>query len=283
MGKNFQYIYGPVYSWRLGVSLGIDPLSGQDKICNFDCIYCQLGKTHHLESKRGDFVSVEAIMEEIDSLPKLNIDHFTFSGRGEPTLAKNLGEMIQALKGRKKGKIAVITNSGLMDHRDVREDLFLADYVIAKLDAHNQETLVNIDKTMQDIKFEDILSGIKSFRRSFKGKLAIQVMFIDQNKAYAQYMADIVREIAPHEVQIDTPLRASKLKPLGVEEINEIKKYFKGLPVSCVYDVPQKEIEAMSGEETARRHGRVRKNLNGNQNVTCQKEGVCSRYSQPRQ
>lgn len=262
--QTFQHIYGPLYSWRLGVSLGIDPLSTKEKICNFDCVYCQLGKTPRLHNERKEFVSPRAVIEEIDSLPPLRIDHFTFSGRGEPTLAKNLGKMIQTLKERQKGRIAVITNSALLHQEDVQKDLFLADYVIAKLDACNQKTLADIDKAAAEISFEKIVSGIKSFKRGFKGRLAVQIMFIEQNKSYARPIADIVRDIAPDEVQLDTPLRACALKPLTREDLEEVKKYFKGLPVSCIYDVPQKQIQAMSGEQTARRHGRNRKGAESN-------------------
>lgn len=262
--KNFEYIYGPVFSWRLGVSLGIDPLDSKEKICNFDCVYCQLGKTHRFETQRKEFVSVGLILREVDLIPDLKIDYFTFAGRGEPTLAKNLGQMIQALKGKKKGKIAVITNAGLMDRRDVQEDLLLADYVIAKLDACSQETLIKVDKSAQDIQFENIVRGIKSFKQKFQGKLAVQIMFIKENKVYARHIADVVRDISPDEVQLDTPLRACGVSPLDKEEMEEIKKYFKGLFVSCVYDKTGEGIKAFDEKQTVRRHGKLRKNIKNN-------------------
>ena len=63
--KRYKYIYGPVPSWRLGSSLGIDPLSDRKKICSFDCIYCQLGKTRVRTKKRKVFIPTEKIIEEI--------------------------------------------------------------------------------------------------------------------------------------------------------------------------------------------------------------------------
>ena len=83
--KNYRYIYGPVSSWRLGISLGIDPISGKEKICSFDCIYCQLGKTKFFSKKRKIFIPAERIIKEIYLLPPLKIDYITFSGSGEPT------------------------------------------------------------------------------------------------------------------------------------------------------------------------------------------------------
>ena len=77
--KNYKYIYGPVPSWRLGSSLGIDTLSKGEKVCSFDCVYCQIGKTKNLTDRRETFVKVENIIEELDSLPPLEIDYITFS------------------------------------------------------------------------------------------------------------------------------------------------------------------------------------------------------------
>ncbi len=88
--KDFKYIYGPISSWRLGRSLGIDPLSQKEKICTFDCIYCQLGRTKKYTKQRKIFSPERKLMKEINSLPEIDIDYITFPGRGEPTLAKNI-------------------------------------------------------------------------------------------------------------------------------------------------------------------------------------------------
>ncbi|MFH1338585.1 MAG: radical SAM protein, partial [Candidatus Omnitrophota bacterium] len=93
--KEFRYVYGPVASWRLGISLGIDLLSAAGKICNFDCIYCQLGKGSRYAEKPKACVKTSEIIKELKELPGLKIDYITFSGRGEPTLAKNLGQAIR--------------------------------------------------------------------------------------------------------------------------------------------------------------------------------------------
>ncbi len=85
--NKYKYIYGPVFSWRLGRSLGIDPISKEKKICTFDCLYCQLGKTDRLTNIRSMFVPTVEIIKEIRKIPPLKIDYLTFSGRGEPTLA----------------------------------------------------------------------------------------------------------------------------------------------------------------------------------------------------
>src|ERR1039457_3750090 len=124
-----QYVFGPVRSWRLGRSLGIDPLSSKNKICNMPCIYCQLGRTVHLTNERRIYVSTQDVMDEISRIPLHFVDYITFAGRGEPTLAQNLGEMIRGVKAIRHEKVAVLTNSSLMNLKEVRDDLMSADFV----------------------------------------------------------------------------------------------------------------------------------------------------------
>lgn len=254
-----KYIYGPVYSWRLGRSLGIDPIDGKDKICNMDCVYCQLGKTVHFTNERKIYVPTEEIVREVRSLPPTGIDYLTFSGQGEPTLAKNLGDMMRALRGIRKEKIAVLTNSVLLYESQVQTDLSFADFVVAKLDACSQETVSSINKTMKGIKFQAIVEGIKMFRQGFQGRLALQVMFIDANKDYAKAIADIAREIHADEIEINTPLRPSPVQPLSQEELEVIKKSFEGLPAKIVYELEQKTIEPFNEHDTIKRHGNYKK------------------------
>jgi len=262
MIKNrFKYIYGPVFSWRMGLSLGIDPISTGKKICNFDCLYCQLGRTVKFYTQREDFVSVEDILQEIKMLPPTDIDYFTFSGRGEPTLAKNLGAMIQAVRLETGGKIAVITNAASLDDRGVREDLKLADYVLAKLDASDEESFNAVDIPAEKILFSQIIRGIKLFKDEFKGKLALQVMFIRQNQKYAKAMADLARGLDPDEIQINTPLRPGGAAPLTEPELLEIKAFFKGLPVTTVFEAERRQVQPFEERGTILRHGNYKKDV----------------------
>ena len=103
-----------------------------------DCIYCQLGKTAQLTNERKIYVPTQDVLDEISRIPLHFVDHITFAGRGEPTLAKNLGEMIRGIKAIRHEKVAVLTNSSLMHLKEVRDDLMAADFVLAKLDAGNQ-------------------------------------------------------------------------------------------------------------------------------------------------
>lgn len=254
---NYKYIYGPVYSWRMGVSLGIDPLSTKSKACNMNCVYCQLGKTAHKENRRRIFVPTRELFKEINTLPQgLIFDYITFSGRGEPTLARNLGEMIKTVRKLRTEKIAVITNSTLLNQKSVREDLLLADYIITKMDACSQETLDNIDQPCSGIKFSKIIKGLLQLKQMFTGKLAFQIMFIQKNKQFAKELSRIAWLMRPDEVQLNTPLRPSGVLPLSREEMQQLKNYFSGLPVVSVYDGVTQEMVPLNFKDTLRRHGK---------------------------
>lgn len=257
MGKNYRYIYGPVPSWRLGSSLGIDPISQSEKVCTFDCIYCQLGKTKHLTDKRKVFIPARSVIEELKSLPSVKIDYITFSGTGEPTLAKNLGEMIKAVRRIRKERIAVLTNSSLIHREDVVKSLCLADLVVCKLDAPSQYVLKMINGPIKNTKINIIINAIKEFRRIYKGKLALQIMFMEENRVYASEIASISKYIEPDEVQLNTPLRSCGVKALGKDEMAALEKYFSGLNVISVCRIGKKNVKPISSSDTLRRRGKI--------------------------
>ena len=254
----YRYIYGPVPSWRLGRSLGVDPVyTGRGKICSFNCIYCQVGKTKTLTNKRKVFVKTEKIIEEMKSLPRVQIDYVTMSGAGEPTLAKNLGEIIKEIKKMKIGKTAVLTNSSLIDRKDVCEDLRRADFVVAKLDAHIEDIFKRINKPAKSVKLDNIIRGIKEFRRSYKGKFALQIMFTGENKPYAEEIAHLAKEINPDEIQINTPLRPCGVRPISKKEMAKIKEFFKGVNYISIYEAKRKKVKPISKPDTLKRRGKI--------------------------
>ena len=229
-------IYGPVASWRLGKSLGVDLICSPEKICSFDCIYCQLEKTKEISSERKIFVQTKDVIEEVKkALQKTKPDVITFSGMGEPTLARNIGEVIFSLKKITKIPLAILTNSSLLFDKQVQQDLKNLDVIVAKLDAPNEKLFQKISQPAEGISFEQTIKGIKEMRGNFKGKFALQMMFMDINKEYAKDMADLARDIQPDEVQINTPLRPCNVKPLPVEILDEIEKQFNGLKTLSVY------------------------------------------------
>jgi wyosine [tRNA(Phe)-imidazoG37] synthetase (radical SAM superfamily) len=102
------------------------------------------------------------------------------------------------------------------------------------------------------------LEGIKKFKRNYKGKLALQIMFIDANKTFARKIAMLAKDIAADETQLNTPLRPCAVRPLTGKEMDVIKRYFKGMNVICVYDKKKKIVEPISRSCTLKRRGKER-------------------------
>ena len=110
---------------------------------------------------------------------------------------------------------------------------------------------------MDEFKLENIIQAIYDFRSIFNGKLALQIMFLEDNKHQAEEIAEIAKKIKPDEVQINTPLRPCEVEPLGEKEMKQISKCFKGMNVINVYEKEKKEVSSLSDEDTLRRRGKI--------------------------
>jgi len=247
-------LYGPVSSWRLGRSLGVDLVSTKGKTCSFDCIYCQLGRTVHPLARRREFVTMAQLDHELKAVKNVVVDYVTFSGVAEPTLASNLGQAIELVKSVLGLPVAVLTNSSLMVRGDVRRELGQADVIVAKVDAPNEELFRQINRPKIKCILDEILQAIRLFREEYRSKLVLQMMFVEVNKGYAPEMARIAEELSPDEVQINTPLRPCPVKPLMPEEITAIRREFAGLRgVVTVYEALRPEVTPLNLDETLRR------------------------------
>ncbi|MBU0634298.1 MAG: radical SAM protein [Candidatus Omnitrophica bacterium] len=252
-----RYVYGPVFSWRLNRSLGIDPISQKRKICSFNCRYCQVKGKSIFTVKRRVFVPLSAIIKELKTLPQFKADFITFSGRGEPTLAKNLGAIIRAVKGLRKEPVAVLTNSTLLHRKRVREELKAADRVIAKLDAASTQKLVKINQPARSISFSKILKGLMDFRKMYRGILGLQVMFVSENKAEVKKLVKLCAQIRPDLIYLNTPLRPNRCRPLSKKEMMKIKKEFSKTKTVCVYDkIKGMKIRALTNQAALKARGR---------------------------
>jgi wyosine [tRNA(Phe)-imidazoG37] synthetase (radical SAM superfamily) len=248
-----RLIYGPVPSWRLGRSLGVDPVSAPSKTCSFDCIYCQLGRTRHPLTERQVFVQPSQLRQELAEVGDIPMDYVTFSGVAEPTLAANLAELVAVVRERFVQPVAILTNSSLMKQGDMRQDLALFDAVVAKVDAPDELLYQQINRPFVNYTLAEVLWGIRRFRGEFQGKLALQMMFVEANRDRAEEMAEIARDLSPDEIQLNTPLRPNPERPLSPEEMEEIEAAFVGLPVLNVYKAARPEVVFLDEEETRRR------------------------------
>jgi len=248
-----RVIYGPVPSWRLGRSLGVDLVSRAEKTCSFDCVYCQLGCTRHHSAERRVFVPVSRLARELEELPALDLDYVTFSGTAEPTLASNLGEAIDEVKRRIQVPVAVLTNASLVWQPEVREALARADRVVAKLDAPTEELLTSINRPVEGITLQQILTGIRALRDEYRGCLALQMMFFKDNQEKAEALARLARAIAPDEIEVNTPLRPCAVEPLPPNALAEIMTAFEGLNAVSVYEAERPEVRPLDIKETLQR------------------------------
>lgn len=250
-------VYGPVSSWRLGRSLGIDLVSTASKTCSFDCLYCQLGKTVHPVAHRTEFVTLKRLTSELKRIEPVAADYTTFSGVGEPTLASNLGEAIELARRTLGLPVAVLTNSSLMPEKPVRSHLAMADFVVAKLDAPTEDVFRRVNRPVTRYSLHEVLEGLRLFRSQYKGKLALQMMFIKENRGCAAQMARLAVDLSPDEVQINTPLRECAVDPLPPEEIAAIRDEFKAVEnVVTVYEARRPQVVPISVKETLRRRPR---------------------------
>jgi len=211
-----SFVYGPVPSRRLGLSLGINITPF--KTCTLDCVYCQCGRTTKKTLERRSFFPVEEILAAVRSAVRpspLNPhptppDFLTFSGEGEPTLNRDIGRLIRSLKRAYAIPVAVITNSTLMPDPQVRRDLYAADLVVPSLDAADQRTFARVDRGHRDLCVADIIVGLKSFRRYYRGRMWLEIMLvkgINDSVEHVVALRKAVWEIGPDRVQLNTVVR----------------------------------------------------------------------------
>jgi wyosine [tRNA(Phe)-imidazoG37] synthetase (radical SAM superfamily) len=196
----------------LGKSLGIDPIPL--KTCNWNCVYCQLGRTQPLNNTRQEYVPTCEILAEMRQTLAARqpdeIDWVTFVGSGEPTLHSGLGWLIFQVKGMTGLPVAVITNGALFYLPEVREELAAADAVLPSLDAGNTRLYRKINRPWPKLTFDRLVEGLAAFRRGFAGKLWVEVMLVNglnDNEEALNEIASSLQCIQPDQVDINLPTR----------------------------------------------------------------------------
>jgi len=255
-----EIIFGPVNSRRLGVSLGINLLPTNYKICNFNCIYCECGLNKDLGSKsiKQDLPSrnevKKMLAEKIKSMQKeknLVPDVITFAGNGEPSLHPDFEAIIDdTIKIRNQhcpnAKIAVLTNATLINKKNVFNALLKVDQNIIKLDSVFDHTLQALNKPLASYSVSKQIELMKEF----KGNCIIQTMFTrgqhegnsfdNTKKIEVDSLIEAYLQIAPKQIMIytisrDTPI--DTIEKIGEDELNSIgaKIKSKGFDVQISY------------------------------------------------
>lgn len=208
--KEYKYIFGPIPSRRMGLSLGVSPIP--KKTCNYSCIYCQLGRTDKMTNERREYFPLEGIVEEFKEYIKNNdnFDVVTVVGEGEPTLYSRLGELIDKLKALTEKPVAVIANGGLFDLEEVRADLMKADIVLPTFDACDEEEFIKVNRPIKKINFKDIYEGLAQFCREYKGQLWVEVMLVrgfNDSEESLRKLRTLLEGLRYDRLYINTPVR----------------------------------------------------------------------------
>jgi len=206
-------LYGPVPSWRLGRSLGIDPIPL--KTCNWNCVYCQLGRTQPLTCRRDNYVLPGMVAMQIRGFFEIHsvddVDWLTFVGAGEPLLHAQIGRMIRDAVALTDLPVAVITNGSLLYRPEVRREVSAAQAVLPSLDAGTAELYRRLNRPHPEVTFQRHVDGLTAFRQEYRGHLWIEVMLVrglnDTEQALEQ-IARLLRRIHPDEIHINTPTRS---------------------------------------------------------------------------
>lgn len=210
MGGTRTCVYGPVASRRLGVSLGVDVVPR--KTCDYDCVYCQLGRTNLKTTRREPYVPAEIVLPQLErrlaEIPRP--DYITVSGSGEPTLNSDLKRIIAGIKRIGGSPVAVITNGSLLGREQVAEACAGADLVMPSLDAADEETFQEINRPCAGIRLQEVVDGLVSFRKKYKIPMWLEVFVvqgINSSPEHVGRLGRLLEEIAPDKVHVNTVAR----------------------------------------------------------------------------
>lgn len=208
----YKYIFGPLPSRRLGLSLGVSPIP--KKACNYSCVYCQLGPTHTMKRAREMYFPVEDILAEMKTYLSsgLPFDVVTIVGEGEPTLYTDLKKLIAGLRELTDKPIVVITNGGFLNQKEVKEALMEADIVMPSLDAYDEKAFKKINRPVGTIKFQDMYQGLVDFAREYQGELWLEIMLVkglnDDGKAFLEFK-ELLKPIQYDRLFLNSPVRGT--------------------------------------------------------------------------
>lgn len=239
-----ETIFGPIHSRRLGVSLGVNLMPNDGKICSFDCVYCEAGYNAQGAGKSG-IPSREAVKKGLSRKLKAmseageQLDVITFSGNGEPTLHPQFKDIVHdvlLLRDRyyPSVKVSVLSNSTMLSKSAVVEALKKVDNNILKLDSAVAPTFRAINQPASSgVLPEGVIADLKKF----DGKCIVQTMFLrgehngkkidNTTDAEVNALIEAYKEIAPQEVMIysiDRKTPEENLEKVSKEELEAIGK-----------------------------------------------------------
>ena len=241
-------VFGPIHSRRLGISLGINLLPADGKVCTFDCIYCECGfngdhrPTLPLPTREEVAAKLEEKLQQMKSDGQLP-DVLTFAGNGEPTCHPHFPEIIDdTIRLRNlycpEAKVSVLSNSTMIHRQQVHDALMRVDNNILKLDTVDPDFIRQVDRPTGAYNVSQIIEHMKAFN----GHVIIQTMFLRGNsidnttEEYVAPWLEAVRAIAPQQVMIytidrETPTHGLFKAPR--EQLDAIRDRVIAAGISC--------------------------------------------------
>ena len=244
----YKYLFGPVPSRRLGMSLGVDLVP--KKVCSLNCVYCEVGRTTKLTIERKEYILYDKVVEELDDYFRHNPDpdYITFSGSGEPTLNIRIGDVLDFIKEKKPGiPVAVLTNGTLFSDRQVRSELLKADVVLPSLDAATESSFRKINKPVASLQVEEYIEGLIDFRKEYPGKIWLEVLIIpgyNDSKEDLTALKKAFKKIKPDSIQLNTLDRPGVIPGIRAAtrtELQEIVDFWKLDNVQIIASAPQRK------------------------------------------
>ena len=237
----YNYIFGPVPSRRLGLSLGVDMVPG--KVCTLNCVYCECGSTTELTAERREWAPAQAVIAELSDFlghsPALDV--VTITGSGEPTLNTGLHEVIMFLKQAfPRYPTALLTNGTLLHVAEVKSAALTFDYVLPSLDAVSDDIFFKVNRPHPSLDNRRIIEGIAQFAREYKGRLWLEVFIVPGVNDAPDELArikDAALSIAPDRLQLNTldrPGASASVRPAARRELIAIADFMRPLPVEII-------------------------------------------------
>lgn len=243
----YKYLFGPVPSRRLGMSLGVDLVP--HKVCSLNCVYCECGRTTDLTVERKEYIPYDGVVRELahyfahKPLP----DYVTFSGSGEPTLNSRIGDVLQFIKTNSQAPVAVLTNGTLFYDKTVRKELLKADVVLPSLDAAEELAFRKINRPWHKLNIPDYIRGLIDFRKEYKGLIWLEVLVIpglNDTRENLQALKDAFLQIQPDEVQLNTldrPGAVENIRAATRKELQEIVDFWNLPQVKVIAAAPDRK------------------------------------------
>jgi len=257
---SYKYLFGPVNSRRLGISLGVDMVPF--KTCSLNCVYCECGDTTVLSCERKEYVTFDSLQKELhDYLSKKpKLDYVTFAGSGEPTLNSCLGKIAAYVKTTfPEYKTALLTNSTLFYDSEVRKDCLQFDLVCPSLDAISDNAFTKVNRPSLDLDNSKIIDGLIKFAKDYNGQLWVEVFIVPQINDTTEELKlfkETLLQINPDRVQLnslDRPGACDWVTAISPDKLRTIAQYLAPLPVEIISrsgSLPKSEITGIDLEET---------------------------------